>query len=113
MVLRYPSRSALFHSGQSLTVRLGKASADWDTYSYLFNIFIGGLLTFCGFNTLASKIASFARRAFDLLRLIFRTNVAFFADSRFLLARRLLRLERTRQGNDDPRWRIDGRLVVG
>ncbi|GAA6042441.1 hypothetical protein JCM8097_008454 [Rhodosporidiobolus ruineniae] len=26
---------------------------------YLFNIFIGGLLTFCGFDTLASKIASF------------------------------------------------------
>ncbi|BGP19655.1 hypothetical protein JCM10213v2_007751 [Rhodosporidiobolus nylandii] len=26
---------------------------------YLFSIFIGGLLTFCGFNTLASKIASF------------------------------------------------------
>ncbi|ORY88232.1 peptidase M50B-like-domain-containing protein [Leucosporidium creatinivorum] len=26
---------------------------------FLFNIFIGGLLTFCGFNTLASKIASF------------------------------------------------------
>ena len=27
--------------------------------AYLMNIFIGGLLTFCGFNTLASKIASF------------------------------------------------------
>ncbi|KAK4052718.1 hypothetical protein OIV83_002005 [Microbotryomycetes sp. JL201] len=26
---------------------------------YIFNIFGGGLLTFCGFNTLASKIASF------------------------------------------------------
>ncbi|KAM0753661.1 hypothetical protein T439DRAFT_160328 [Meredithblackwellia eburnea MCA 4105] len=26
---------------------------------YLFNIIIGGLLTYCGFNTLASKIASF------------------------------------------------------
>lgn len=26
---------------------------------YLLNILIGGLLTFCGFNTLASKIASF------------------------------------------------------
>ncbi|GAA5826756.1 hypothetical protein JCM11251_002883 [Rhodosporidiobolus azoricus] len=26
---------------------------------YLFSIFVGGLLTFCGFNTLASKIASF------------------------------------------------------
>lgn len=27
--------------------------------SYMLNILIGGLLTFCGFNTLASKIASF------------------------------------------------------
>lgn len=26
---------------------------------YLFNVTIGGVLTFCGFNTLASKIASF------------------------------------------------------
>ncbi|BGP43038.1 hypothetical protein JCM10449v2_007053 [Rhodotorula kratochvilovae] len=26
---------------------------------YLFSILVGGVLTFCGFNTLASKIASF------------------------------------------------------
>lgn len=26
---------------------------------YLFSILVGGLLTFCGFNTLASKVASF------------------------------------------------------
>ena len=28
---------------------------------YLFNIIVGGLLTYCGFDTLASKIASFVR----------------------------------------------------
>jgi hypothetical protein len=39
---------------------------------YVMNIVVGGLLTFAGFNTLASKIASFVRRFSSLSSFPFR-----------------------------------------
>ena len=65
---------------------------------YLFNIIVGGLLTYCGFDTLASKIASFVRAVFTgsaRVRLI-----ATPADGRASVARTLFSRQWNHKGDD-------------